>query len=123
MTVTFETVLEQVRADHGMTQAHHLTQARKRLRPMGGFVMFDRGYMAGWWNAVRWLLHAQGEWESLTVGEALAELRKGQASIYPVARGDDPHFWADCPGCDKPVLIDREGLCDTCGHDFEGEQA
>lgn len=78
-----------------------------------------QGYRAGWWAGVEWLLNQQNRIDELTDGQMLAELRKGPGSVYWPIKSDDASFWADCPGCRRPRLIDAEGLCRECGHEFE----
>lgn len=116
-----EQALTQIKEDHLISAVS--LRALHQPRNLGGTFMYDRGYMRGFWDAVGWLLHMQGEYESLTTGEALAELRKGRGSIYWPLKADDPTFWADCPGCEVRVLVDARGLCDACGFDFGREQA
>lgn len=113
-----EQAAAQVRVDHGQA----LARMETHRRPEGPVVMWTRGYRTAWWDAIRWLLNKQMEFDHLTAGEALTELRKGDRSIYWPIKHSDPHFWADCPGCEAPALIDAGGLCDTCGYEFEGEQ-
>lgn len=113
--------LERVREDHGLTQAAWETERRNQLDPLGGFTMWSRGYRGGWWDAVSWLLTAQQQIDDLTVGQLLAELRKGPGSIYWPVKSGDPRFWGDCPRCHRPVLIDAQGLCPECAHEFDEE--
>lgn len=117
------TDMERIKSDHGMAQAHVETVRLAQAKHLVGTVSYSQGHRTGWWDAIRWLLASQEEWDSLTAGAALEELRKGDGSIYWPVFADDKCIWVDCPGCEKPTLIDAQGLCPECAHDFEGEQA
>lgn len=112
-----EQALTQIKEDHLISAVS--LRALHQPRNLGGTFMYDRGYMRGFWDAVGWLLHMQSEYESLTTGEALAELRKGRGSIYWPLKADDPTIWADCPR-DGRVTVGVEGYCDSCGFPFDG---
>jgi hypothetical protein len=113
--------LAQIRADHGLALAAHETAWWRQAQQHLG-VSSRGGFRAGWWKGIEYLLTSQNGIDGLTVGELLAELRKGPGSIYWPLKSEDPKFWADCPACHRPVLIDAEGMCPNCTHEFnEGE--
>jgi hypothetical protein len=80
-----------------------------------------RSYRDGVWAGIQLVLNAQHAVDDLTTGELLAELRKGAGSIYWPVLAVDPKFHADCPRCERTVLIDAQGLCPECAHEFEVE--
>jgi len=104
--------MDQIKTDHGLAEAR-MESFRRPVRLSTS--MWSQGYRKGWWDAIAWILHAQGEYDSLTVGEAVTELGKEQASIYWPIKQDDPRVWGDCDGCGQPRLFDKRGICDDCG--------
>ena len=115
--------LEQLQADHGLTEAAAESEAWDAWGRHRFGVSWRQGYRTAWWAAVTWLLEQQMQVDELTEGQMLAELRKGPASIYWPIKADDPRFYADCPRCRRPVLIDARGLCDTCAYEFEEDRS
>jgi hypothetical protein len=105
---------DQLRHDHGLAQAAAESRAYDRSR-MG--VSYKQGHRRGFWDAVEWVLAQQLEWDNLTEGEAILELRKGQGSIYWPLFREDPRIWVDCPR-DGRVTVSKEGTCDRCLFDF-----
>jgi hypothetical protein len=78
-----------------------------------------RSYRDGVWAGIQFVLDAQHAVDDLTTGQMLAEIRKGNGSIYAPVLAADPTFEADCPRCHREVLINREGLCPVCAYEFE----
>lgn len=113
--VTSEAIAEQIKQDHGTVQADHEIYRYKQVKDRLG-VSFTQGYRVGWWDAVFWVLRTQAAYDDLTADEAIAELRKGEASIYYPIKMDDPRLWIDCPGGHK-TLVDAQGICDACGRE------
>lgn len=120
-TETMAVDMAAVRADHMLAQAKAETASFGGARLSHG-VSFKQGHRAGWWEGVEYVLTLQAQMDSLTVGEMLTELRKGPGSIYWPLKEADPTFWADCPRCEVPQLIDVQGLCPACAHEFCGDQ-
>lgn len=76
-------------------------------------------YRDGVWAGIQLVLDAQHAVDDLTTGQMLAEIRKGNGSIYAPVLAADPTFHADCPRCNREVLIDREGMCPECAYEFQ----
>ena len=115
--------MEQIRADHGRAEANAETQWWENHQANLRFgVSALSGFRAGWWAAIEYVLDQQNRIDDLTVGELLTELRKGPGSLYWPLKADDPTFWADCPRCHTRVLLDIEGFCRECAHEFEEER-
>ena len=108
--------IDRIMDDHGLTAAHIRTLHRPRN--MGGTVMYDRGYMQGFRDALAWVLPTQHEWADLPIPDAITELRKGEASIYHPLFADDPMLRVECP-TDGWVVVGVEGFCDRCGYPFD----
>jgi hypothetical protein len=104
---------DRLRTDHALAQAAAETAAYDRTR-MG--VSYKQGHRRGWWDAVEWVLQTQLGWDSLTEGEAIEELRKGQGSLFWPLFRDDPRVRIDCPR-DGLVVVGIEGYCDRCGYE------
>lgn len=66
---------------------------------------------------VRAVLTAQNTWDSLTVDEAIAELRKGTQSVFFPLFSEDPKVLAKCDTCGIQVAVDAEALCPDCGRE------
>jgi hypothetical protein len=105
---------EQLRADHGLAQAAAETRAYDRTR-MG--VSYKTGHRRGFWDGVLYVLQQQALWDSLTEGEAIEELRKGQGSLFWPLFRDDPRIFCDCPNHGR-VAVGPEGTCDGCLFNF-----
>ncbi len=116
MTVE-EQAIEQVKADHGMHAGRMEAYRWQHGAQNRWGESWRQGYRRAWWDALAWILHAQGEWESLTPQDAVAELVKDRGSIYWPIFQADPVISADCPGGHRTVL-DKRGVCDECGLDF-----
>jgi hypothetical protein len=71
----------QLRTDHGLTQAHHETQAWENNRHRFS-VSFTQGHRTAWWQAVKWLLNAQEQWGTLPPDMQDQERAKGPGSIF-----------------------------------------
>jgi hypothetical protein len=80
-------------------------------------VSYKTGHRRGFWDGVLYVLQQQALWDSLTEGEAIEELRKGQGSLFWPLFRDDPKILADCPR-DGKTAVGIEGLCDHCLYDF-----
>lgn len=75
-----------------------------------------------------WVLTLQQQWQTLTVRDAIWELRRGDESVfYPLFSdaGTDKNasIGVECPAdlihpSGAMVLTDREGICLTCGYDL-----
>lgn len=104
----------QLRTDHGLAQAAAESRTYDRTR-IG--VSYRQGHRTGWWQAVEWVLQTQLGWDSLTEGEAIEELRKGQGSVFWPLFREDPRVICDCPNHGR-VAIGPEGTCDGCLFDF-----
>lgn len=103
----------QLREDHGLAQAAAETAAFSRDRHAESF---KQGHRVAWWQAVEYVLTRQAEWDTLTEGEAIAELRKGRGSIFFPLFEPDPRVWISCPR-DGRVTVGAEGYCDGCGYE------
>lgn len=82
-------------------------------------VSAKQGHRSGYWRGVEDVLTMQLAVDDLSQGELLGELRKGSGSVFWPLLVHDPKFWADCPRCERRVLIDMEGLCPECAYEFE----
>ncbi|MBD8218244.1 hypothetical protein IFU40_06300 [Microbacterium sp. CFBP 13617] len=111
--------MNRIRDDHGLAEAQQESAWWSGWGDERLGVSAKQGYRAGWWAAVQWVLNTQQAIDDLTTGELLAELRKEAGSVYWPLLAADPTFWADCPRCRVEVLIDKQGLCPTCTHEFE----
>lgn len=78
-----------------------------------------QGHRSGYWRGVRDVLTAQLAVDDLSQGERLAELRKESGSVFWPLFVGDPKIPAECPRCDRRVVIDKEGLCPWCAYEFE----
>lgn len=76
-------------------------------------------FQDGFWAGVQTVLDLQHAIDDLTQGELLAELRKGDGSIFWPLLSADPTIAVECPRCDRSVVINREGICPGCRHEFE----
>jgi hypothetical protein len=113
--------MAQIREDHALTAATLEDTAHAKTGHTFG-VSWRQGFRTGFWQAVEYVLTLQQSIDDLSAGELLAELRKGPGSIYWPVKADDPNFHADCPRCHVRVLIDREGICYQCGHEFQEQE-
>ena len=92
----------------------------KARRPLSSYGEVRKAFQAG----VAWVTALQLEWESLTVPDAIWELRRGTDSVFwPLLAplGDNPEIGVECPsdrthnaGSIQPV--NRDGHCLTCGY-------
>lgn len=120
--LTDEDAAKQIRADHESTFSKWMRRRREVVARRFSWVLWQKGYTSGWWDAVEWLRHEQMQWESLTAGESIIELRKGPGSIYFPLFSEDPAINADCPGMGgHRTVVDAEGVCPECAYDFERE--
>lgn len=71
---------------------------------------------------VPWLLNTQQTLDDLTDAQLLAELRKEERSIFWPLLCADPKFPTQCPRCEKTVVVDKQGICSECAHDFEEQR-
>lgn len=110
--------LEQIREDHGLAQAKAETKLRESIGNRYATRSLTLGHRHGFWDGVRYVLTLQSDFESLTAGEIIRELRKREGSIYWPLLEADPRTWVICDRCDTRVLIDAEGICDVCNNDF-----
>jgi len=76
-------------------------------------------FQDGFWAGVKAVLNTQHAIDNLTQGELLAEIRKAEGSVYWPLLSGDPTIAAECPRCDRTVVIDREGLCPECAYEFQ----
>lgn len=114
--------MARVREDHGLVQAEQESLWWEAVGRQSLGVSAKQGHRTGWWSAVEWVLRTQTAMDDLTEGQMLAELRKGAGSVFWPLFAADPKFWVDCPTCRVRVLIDAEGLCPACAHEFEEEE-
>lgn len=82
-------------------------------------VSAKQGHRSGYWRGVQDVLTLQLAIGELSQGELLAELRKESGSVFWPLWAGDPKIPAECPRCDRRVLIDKEGLCPECAYEFE----
>jgi hypothetical protein len=110
--------MERIRIDYGyQQQAREDLFWKQRGHIFGLGTQLKQGHRTAWWQAVQWVLNLQHSIDDLTQGQLLAELRKGNGSIYaPVMADKIP---ADCPRCNRLVNIDAEGLCPGCAYEFQ----
>lgn len=86
-------------------------------RPVMAFSQETRAaYAAG----IRAVIALQRKWDDLTVDEAVAELRKGEESLFHPLFKDDPTVFADCETCRRRVVVGVEGFCGDCSRDLVG---
>jgi hypothetical protein len=109
--------VDQIRHDHGLAQAAAESRAYNHTRTG---VSYKQGHRRGWLDGILWVLQQQSQWETLTEGEAIAELRKGNGSIYYPLFASDPKVFADCPR-DGRTPVDATGICDHCLYEFAKE--
>lgn len=117
VSTTGQVDMERIRADHGLAQARLETQRWDVQQHRLG-TSFKQGHRSGFWDGVHHTLTLQAQVEDLDPDEWLAELDKGEGSIYSTVLAADPHLRLDCPRCDTTTVVDRAGRCDHCGHDF-----
>jgi hypothetical protein len=70
-----------------------------------------------WADAVRWVLEAQMEWDSLDPAQQITELRLEGRSIFWPLIYDSRVIVADCPNHGR-VTVTKTGTCDQCLFDF-----
>lgn len=63
---------------------------------------------------------AYPEWDDLTPGEQIEEVRKGFQSRYFADFEDDPTVLVTCEWCGGGMVLSKlETSCDLCGWDFD----
>ncbi|TLF33265.1 hypothetical protein [Microbacterium sp. 5K110] len=82
-------------------------------------VSAKQGHRSGYWRGVQDVLTLQLAIGELSQGELLAELRKESGSVFWPLLVGDPKIPAECPRCERRVVIDKEGLCPWCAYEFE----
>ena len=114
-----EAYMPVIRADHGLAQAAYETRRVKALAGRMGDVGLRQGLRRGFWDGVAYVLNLQHDMENLTAAQLVAELRKGDGSIYWPVKSDDPRFWDVCDRCRTRQLFDAAGICPNCGMEVE----
>lgn len=112
--------MDRIKADHGRVQVQvedDLWAASGHTASLG--TGLKQGSRKTFWKAVRWVLEKQLAVDDLTQGEQLAELRKESGSVFWPLWVGDPKIPAECPRCERRVVIDKEGLCPECAYEFE----
>jgi len=117
VSTTGQVDLQRIRQDHGLAQSRCETERWDVQQHRYG-VSFKQGHRSGFWDGVLHTLTVQSQVDDLDPDEWLAELDKGEGSIYFPVLAPDPHRTLDCPRCDTTTIVGRAGRCDHCGHDF-----
>lgn len=113
--------LDSIKADHGLAQVRCETE-RWNVQQHRLGVSFKQGHRSGFWDGVAYTLAMQAKVDELDIDEWLAELDKGEGSLYFTVLAPDPTRRVYCPGDDAFTVINRGGVCDACGYDFRGER-
>lgn len=82
-------------------------------------VSYLQGYRRARRDVIGWMMHTLTRgFDALLTSEVIAELRKGENSVYYPLFIEDPQCWVDCDHCRTRVLADAEGICQNCGKDL-----
>lgn len=121
MTVVFPTAdVERIRIDYGyQQQAREDLLWKQRGHTFGLGTQLKQGHRVAFWQAIEWLLNLQHSIDDLPIGALLAELRKGNGSIYAPLLNADPKIKTQCPKCDLWTVIDIDGICGNCTYEFQ----
>lgn len=109
-----------IRIDYGyQQQAREDLLWKQRGHTLGLGTQLKQGHRTGFWEGVEWVLNLQHSIDDLPIGKVLAELRKGDGSIYAPLLSADPHIKTQCPRCDLWTVIDVQGICGNCTYEFQ----
>jgi hypothetical protein len=87
-------------------------------------VSYQQGYRRARRDTLQWVMGMLTDgFDDLTPEELVAELRKGDRSLFWPLWRDDPYRWVECPS-DRVhqrgarVLVGVDGTCSDCGYDY-----
>lgn len=83
-------------------------------------VSYLQGYRRARRDVIGWMMHTLTRgFDALLTSEVIAELRKGENSVYYPIFVEDPQVWLLCDHCRTRQLFDARGICDHCGTETE----
>lgn len=84
-------------------------------------VSYLQGYRRARRDVIGWMMHTLTRgFDALLTSEVIAELRKGENSVYYPLFIEDPVASLLCDHCRTTQLFTETGICPNCGRDMDG---